>query len=305
MSHLLTAQRAILAKAEVTYGADPTPTGAANYIEVYDPSFPAYESAKAERMPVRPALGPISTVVGNGPYKLDFACHLQSSGAAGTAPAMSPLLKACGLVETVNAGTDVTYTADETPDDSVTLHDYMDGVIHEGNGCRGNLSLEFAHEEVPSAKYSFTGNRVNPADVVVPTVTFTPWKSPLHVNKANTQFTLHGATPVMHKLSLDLGNEVTWKDHVNSAQQARITNRKITGSVSIELPLVATKDWFAACRNATLAAMQLVHGTAAGYTVQIDATEVQLLDPKVEDAEGIQVITMNLLILSGFAIVFK
>ncbi|HBH37619.1 MAG TPA: hypothetical protein DDX06_04460 [Curvibacter sp.] len=305
MSHLLTAQRAILAKAEVTYGTDPTPTGAANYIEVYEPSMPQYEAAKTERMPVRPTLGPISTVVGNGPYKLDFSCHLQSSGAAGTAPAMSPLLKACGLVETVNVGVDVTYTADETPDDSVTLYDNLDGMLHEGNGCRGNLQLEFAHEAVPMAKYSFTGNRVNPVDVAVPAVTVTPWKDPLHVNKANTLFTLHGASPVLHKLSLDLGNEVVWKDHVNSAQQARIINRKISGSLSIELPLIATKDWFAAARNATLAAMQLVHGTAAGYTVQIDATEVQLLDPKVEDADGIQVITMNLLILSGFAIAFK
>lgn len=304
MSHLLTAQRAILAKAEVTYNTDSLPTGAANYIETYDPSFPAYESAKAERMPVRPTLGPISTVVGDGPYKLDFTTHLQGSGTAGTAPAMGPLLRACGLVETVSAGVDVTYTADETPDDSVTIYDNIDGVLHEGNGCRGNVALEFAHDEIPAAKYTFTGNRVNPLDAALPAVTVTAWRAPVHMNRANTTFSLHSSTPVLHKLSLDLGNEVVWKNAVNSSQQARITNRKITGSLTIEAALLATRDWFAIARAGTLAAMQLVHGTAAGSRVQIDATEVQLLDPKVEDADGIQVITMNFLIVNGFGLKF-
>lgn len=304
MSHLLTSQRAILAKAETPYGTDPIPTGAANYIEVYDPSFPAYESAKTERMPVRPTMGPVSTVVGDGPYKLDFATYLQGSGTAGTAPAMAPLLRACGLVETVNAGVDVTYTADETPDDSVTIYDNIDGVLHEGNGCRGNVSLEFAHDEVPAAKYSFTGNRVNPLDVALPTVTETAWRNPVHMNRGNTQFTLHGDASVLHKLSLDLGNEVNWKNAVNSAQQTKITNRKITGSLSIEARLIAVKDWFAICRAGTLAAMQLIHGTAAGLRVQIDGSQVQLMDPKLEDADGIQLLTMNLLIVNGFSLKF-
>ncbi len=304
MSHLLTAQRAILAKSEVTYGTDPVPTGAANYIEFYDASLPAYESSKAERMPVRPSLGPISPVIGSGPSKIDGTCHLAGSGAAGTAPAMGPLLRACGLVETISAGVDVAYTADETPDDSVTIYDNIDGTVHEGNGCRGNLQLEFMHDAVPGAKFSFTGNRANPADVALPSVTVTAWKDPLHVNKTNTTFSLHADTPVLHKLSLDLGNEITWKDYVNSAQQTRITNRKISGSLSIEARLIAVKDWYEICRLGTLGALQLVHGVSAGLKSQLDGAQVQLMDPKLEDADGIQVLSMSFLVVSGFSLKF-
>lgn len=308
MSHLITAQRAILGKRELTYGVDPTPTGGANYIEAYDPSMPSYEATMAERMPVRPEPGPISTIVGTGAYKLDLGCHLASSGTAGTVPPMADLLVACGLDETVTPATDVEYTPvtkfDGT-EESTTLYDYLGGILHEGNGCRGNLQLEFPHDDIPTAKFSFQGNRVNPSDVVVPAVTVTAWRKPLHVNKANTQFSLHGETPVLHKLSLDLGNVVTWKDYANSAQQTRITGRAIKGSVSIEAALLADKDWYAAVRTHALGALQLVHGLVAGDTVEVGATQVQLLNPKPEDADGIQVLTFDLNILSGFYLKFS
>lgn len=307
MSHLITAQRAILAKAEVTYNTDPTPTGAANYIEVYDPSAPSYEATTADRMPVRPEPGPIASVIGSGPYKLDITCHLAASGTAGTAPPMAPLLLACAMDEAVTPATDVDYTgvaAFDGTEGSVTLHDYLGGIRHKGTGCRGSLQLEFPHNEIPTAKFSFTGNRADPADVAVPSVTVTAWQEPLHVNKANTAFSMHGETPVFHKASFDLGNEVVWKDYANSAQQARQVARKITGSVSIEAALLATKDWYAVWKAGTLGALQLTHGVTAGNKVEVGATEVQLLNVKPEDADGIQVLTFDLLIVGGFYLKF-
>lgn len=307
MSHLITAKRAILAKAESTYDTDPTPTGGANYVEAYDPSDPSYETANAERMPVRPAPGPIATIIGNGPYKLDFMCHLAGSGVAGDPPPLNDLLLACALDDTVTPATSVAYAplADlGGAMGSVTLYDNLGGVRHKGTGCRGTLELDFPHEEIPTVKFSMTGNRANPADVAVPSVTTTTWKKPVPVNKTNTQFSMHGATPVLHKANLVLGNEVVWKDYANSAQQTRIVNRTITGSISIEAAALATKDWYAAHRDATLGALQIEHGIVAGNIVQVDATDVQITSIKPEDADGIQVLTMDILVTGALTLTF-
>lgn len=309
MSHLITAHRAILAKAEAAYDTDPVPTGAANYIELYEPSDPSYESTNTERMPVRPALGGLSTIVGNGPYKLEGWCALAGSGDADTAPAMAPLILACGMAETVTPTTDVTYTplgdlTGAVP--SVAIYDNISGIRHKGTGVRGNLQLEFPHDDIPKAKFSFTGNRSNPADVVLPTPVVTAWKDALHVNKANTQFSVHGETPVLHNLSIDLGNEVAWKDYANSAQQARIVDRKqIKGSLVVEATLLAAQDWYEVVRTQALGALQILHGTVAGNIVEAGATQVQLLNPKPGSADGIEILTFDLLFLSGFYLKFK
>jgi hypothetical protein len=309
MSHLITAQRAILVKRETTYNTDPTPTGSANYVELYEPSDPSYESANVERAPARPTLGGLSTIVGNGPYKLEGWRPLAGSGDAETPPSMADLLLACAMDETVTADTDVTYTPLPTLDGtegSITAYDNLGGVRHKGTGVRGTLQLEFAHEDIPKAKFSFTGNRANPADAAMPSVTVPTDAEPLPINKANTQFTIHGETPVLHNLSLDLGNEVVWKDYVNSTQEARVLDRKqITGTLAIEASLLATQDWYAVVRAGTLDELELVHGATAGNIVECGATEVQLLNPKPGDADGIQIITFDLLILSGFYLRFK
>lgn len=290
-------KRAILGKIEASYNTDPTPTGAANALEVYDPSSPALELTKAERAPVRPFLGKDSTVVGATPYKLDLGVALAGSGAAGTAPAYDCLLRACGLDGTNTPATSEVYAPVSTGFESVTLYDNLDGVLHKGTGCRGNLQLEFNHGEIPMAKFSFTGNHVAPTDTALPALTLTPWIDGLIMNKVNTDVTLHGEAPVVSKLSIDLGNSVSWKDFPNQAEEVRISDRAVTGSITLEADTLAVANWFAIAKAGTVAALQIVHGTAAGNIIQIDAANVQLLDPKYEDADGILMVSMNLLFL--------
>ena len=54
---LLTRKRLLLAKAEVTYGTDPTPTGAANAILVRNLEIVPLQSDIVQRELIRPYLG--------------------------------------------------------------------------------------------------------------------------------------------------------------------------------------------------------------------------------------------------------
>ena len=293
-------KRAILAKIETVYGTDPTPTGAANAIECYDPSLTPMELVKAERAPVRPFFGPNTTIVGGTPVKIEFSVDLAGGGAAGTAAPYGPLLRACGMSETVNAGVDVDYKPISSAFESVTLYVNQDGVLHKATGCRGNVSLEFNHGEVPKAKFSFTGIYAAPTDVALPTLTLTAWQKPLIVNKVNTTpVTFHGLSPVLTKFNIDLGNQIGWKDFVNAAEEVRLTDRKVSGGITVEADTQAVKDWFTTAKAGTTGALSITHGTVAGNKVKLDSAIVQVMDPKYEDNDGILAYSMSTMHIPG------
>ena len=52
-------RRSILAKAESTYGTDPTPTGTANYVQVRDLTIEPIVADEVERDLIRPYLGAV------------------------------------------------------------------------------------------------------------------------------------------------------------------------------------------------------------------------------------------------------
>ena len=74
------------------------------------------ELGEIGRMFKRDPLSPIRAYFGNSEQlpagihsELDFEVELAGSGAAGTAPAWGPLIRACGMSETITAATDVKY----------------------------------------------------------------------------------------------------------------------------------------------------------------------------------------------------
>jgi hypothetical protein len=294
MGFRLKIKRAVLAKIESVYGTDPTPTGAANAIYCYDPVLTPMELVKSERAPARPFLGPDTTIIGGTPVKLTFSVDIAGAGAAGTAAPFGALLRACGESETVNAGVDVTYGLVSTGFESVTMYYNLDGVQHKITGARGNASHEFTNGDVPQIKFSFTGIYNAPTDTALPALT--PWQKPLVVNKLNTTpVTLHGISAIVSKFTYDLGNAVGWKDWVNNTEEVRITDRKVTGSITVQADTIAAKDWFTTAKAGTTGAFTLTHGTVAGNKAKVDGATVQLLDPKYEDADGIVMVSMGLL----------
>lgn len=287
-------KKVLLAKTEVTYGLDPTPTGAANAILTKDLTINLMQGNTVERNVDRPILGgDVSIHV--APYTtLSFGVELASSGTAGTAPAWGPLLQACGFGETISAGTSVTYAPVSTGFKSCTLYFHIDGLLHKLTGARGTVSFSLTPGGLPLMNFTFTGLRTAPSDTALPTPTLTAFQTPLGVNKANTPtFSLHGFSATVEKLDIDVANEITYRNVIGE-ESVQLVDRKPSGSVSLEEQALATKDFHTIVNASTLGALQLIHGTTAGSIIQIDAPKVQLLSPSYSDSNGVLMLDLKL-----------
>ena len=102
-------KRSILAKAESSYGSDPTPTGSANYVQVIDLNIEPIVSDEVSRDLIRPYMGNYEVIPANTRVNVTFDVEMAGSGSAGQSPKYGAILKACGLSETVVSSTSVTY----------------------------------------------------------------------------------------------------------------------------------------------------------------------------------------------------
>ncbi len=297
---LLYRNAAVLAKIETTYGTDAVPTGGANAILVSELSLQPMEMQTVDRALIRPFLGnseQMPTQIYNG---CEFSVELAGSGTAGTAPAIGPLLRACGFAETITPATSVAYAPISTGFESLSFYMNLDGVLHKGLGARGTVSFSLKNNERPMARFKFTGLFVAVADAALPTVNFAAWKKPLPCNRTNTPtFTLHGYAALLDDLQIDMANEVVYRGLIGGAEFVRLTDRKPKGSVLMEAVKVADKNWWTSIQAATDGAMQMVHGLNAGNIVTIDAPGVQIHTPTYQDQQGIVMLSAQLTVNPG------
>ena len=294
---LLARKKTILAKIEGTYGTDSVPTGSANAILVRNLDLTPQETDFADRDLIRSYFGNSEQLAGASRGMLSFEVEMSGSGAAGTAPAYGPLLRACAMSETIVVSTTVTYAPISSAIEAVSIYFNVDGVFHKFLGVRGNVSLSWSIKNIPVYRFTFTGLYVAVADAAIPTPVYTGFTKPLVVSNINTTpFTLHGFSAVASDLSIDLGNQVIHRSLIGGSESVLITDRKMTGSVTIEATTVAAKDWFAICKAATLGALDITQGTVAGNKVQFVSisTAVQLSNPRYSEQDGIQMLQMDL-----------
>lgn len=293
---LLNRKRTILTKNEVTYALDPVPTGGANAVLCKNITVTPMEMTSVQRDVMLPYLGNLESLPGAVCGKLELEVELAGSGTAGTAPACGPLLRACGMAETISAGVSVAYAPVSAAFESVANYFNLDGVLHKMLGSRGSVSLSLSADAIPTLKFSFTGLYAPVIDAAAPTVVLTAWKAPLTVNNTNTVgLTLHSyAGLVMSDLSLDLANTVAFRSLVGGTEAVLITDRAPTGSITFEATTVAAKDWFGIAKSAATGAFSVTHGTVAGNKVKIDAPKVQILKPSYTDKDGVAMIQTSL-----------
>lgn len=244
----------------------------------------------------------VREVYGNyGSIQLDqhveLTCEIEfsPSGAKGTAPAYAPALLVAGFDETVSAGTKVEYTLVSGGSDSATMGTWYDGIYQESTGARGNLSINLARGSLPTLNMNFMGAYSAPTDDTPPTPDFTAWKTPLGPNALNTAtVTLHGVSICMESLSIDLANQLVFRDLPGCDPKALITDRKPAGTIVFEMTDVATKAWVEAARLHTTGALQVIHGTADGYKITIDAPAVSFGQPSYSDSDGVLMCSLPL-----------
>jgi len=283
--------RSALAKIEATYGTDPTPTGSANAVQLRNLEIQPAESEVLSRDLIRSYLGNSPQLIANTRVVVSFEVEYSGSGTAGTAPKYDPILRACGMNPTTVANTSVTYKPRSTGFESCTIHYDTDGIRHIITGCRGTFTISLNANQIPVFNFTLTGQYNAPTDTASPTLTFSNQADPKIFNDTNTtSFTLFSATGLaLQSAEIDIGNEVVYRELVNSTKEVLITNRAATANFVIEAPTLATKDFFALSVAGTAGNLSIVHSGGAGniITLTAPASGLSLGNPTYSEDQGL------------------
>tara|TARA_R100001510_G_scaffold50523_1_gene49591 strand:+ start:134 stop:994 length:861 start_codon:yes stop_codon:yes gene_type:complete len=264
---------------------------ASTVVLVRDLTITPQSSDVVSREVVRPFLGAFQQLLANTRVEVTFSVELAGSGTAGTAPRYGDALKACGFSETIASNTSVTYAPVSSSFSSIAIHYNTDGVRHIVTGCRGSFTVNGSVGEIPSIDFTFTGIYNAPTDTALPAVTYGNQATPLIFKNGNTTgFQLLSHSAALQSISMDIGNELVYRELVGGTKETLITNRNISGSVQIEAMALGTKDYFAAALAETSGNLTFLHGTAAGNKVQVSSTKADIGDVAYAEMDGIQML---------------
>lgn len=287
---------ATLCKVETTYGVDPVPTGAANALITKNVNIQPYQGNTVTRDQDRPTLGAQSAINVAPNATISFGFEFAGAGAAGTVPKYGPILRAGGFSETVSAGVSVTY-APVTAFESATMYFYDGLNVHKLIGLRGNVEpVNAPRGGIPEFRFNGTGFYITPTAASIPALTLTGWQAPLPITKNNTTMLLHGYAAICESFALNMNSSVVHRNVINS-EQIMITDRNPTGQLTIEMPALASHNYFVngfeSHAGVTLGAVGLVHGIVAGNIMEISGPQVQLSNPQRSNSDGLAVYSMD------------
>lgn len=299
---------ALLGKMETTYGTDSSPTGAANAIQAIDARLTPIEAQEISRELLFPYLGHQGVMLTGEHASLEYSVECTGSGVKGTPPKYGPLLRACGLKETVVANTSVTYTPVSAAYESASQYYNRDGVNNILLGSRGSVTLDMTPTQIPRWRFTFKGLIGTVADVALPVADYSGYIKPVEISKANTTISLHGLALIAERFSFDLGNQVEARLLVGY-EGIEIVDRQATGSVVAEAVALAQKNWISIARAETTGALSLTHGTIAGNIMTMTAPAVQIGRPTEGNTQKIVNNTLPLMFTPNtgndeFSIVF-
>lgn len=285
----------LLAKIEVTYGTDPTLTGAANAILAQDITIRPMEGEDVPRNLIQAYLGGQATIPAGLRVVIEFSTELAASGAAGTAPGWGPLLRACGCAQTIVAATSVTYNPITDSMESLYLKFWLGTTLHAIKGARGDATIGVNAQGIPSIRWTFTGLWVAPVDAAAATPTMTGFIKPLIGSAVNTPtFTINAVAMVLRSWSLKLGNKVEPRLLIGR-ENILIVDRAEALDAVVEVQPLGTFDPFSLANAQTLVAANIVHGITAGNIITIGAPTAQIKRPtSYQNNQGVAERPLNL-----------
>lgn len=288
----LTRKRLILVKKETTYGTDSTPVGT-DALLVRNLEITPIEADIVSRDLIRPYLGNSPQLLANSRVSLTFQVELAGSGTAGTAPRYGSVLQACGLSETVVASTSVTYAPVSSAFSSASIYFNNDGIRHILTGCRGTFTMNAAVGEIPTMDFTMIGVYNAPTDTALPSTTYSAQASPLIFKQGNTSaFQFFSYAGCLQSVTLDVSNTTVYRELVGCTKEVLITNRAPNGTVMIEAPTLATKDYFGLAQTETTGNLTFLHGTTGGNRVTFTAGQCDVSNPTYADQDGVQMLSI-------------
>jgi len=284
--------KTLLAKIEGVYGVGSVLTGAEAML-TKNLSINPYSGNTISRDTDRASLGNSEQINTNPFVEITFDVELAGAKTAGDVPGYGCLLRSSGFSETINVGTDVIYQPVSSGYESVTLaylqkNNAGTNQLHQVVGARGSASFGFSKESIPMISFKFIGFYKTPEDVAAIIADHSSFADPLPISNAQTSLTIGAYSPIAESISFDMASDVKARNVINQ-NEVIVTDRKPTGSTSVQAPDVSTKNFFAEVEShngITVQALSLIHGTTAGNIVQIDAPKVQLTTIAMQDGDG-------------------
>ena len=285
---LLTRKRVIAVLKESTAGTYNAPQ-AANCLLVRDLSITPQESDVVSRDLIRPYFGASEQLQANTRVSCTFSVEMAGVGTgvdADVAPNYGECLEACGFTSSGSATDDKSLFVPNSDDSTTVSIIYnIDGVQHEVSGAKGSFSISCSVGEIPTFDFTFTGIYRAPGDANPLTPSYNKQADPVLFDNGNTTgFKIFGETGLqMSNFSLDIGNEVVYRELVGGSPEVMITNRNITGSVTVEAVNLdagsnawqkTTERWdifAAALADGTLGEISFTHGTTTLNKVTVQS----------------------------------
>ncbi len=297
----LTRKKFLIAKIETTYGTDPSPVGGSDAVQVTNLELTPIESDNVQAAAFQGFLGNSTrgTLVANKRVSVTFDVELAGSGAAGTAPAFGPLLKACGLSQTVVSSVSVTYAPVSSSFDSATIYCFYDGTQHKITGARGTVSFNMTAGQFAVASFNFIGIYNAPDGTALSgSFTVANQAAAIEVNDTNvTTATFHGVTSSrIESFDLALNNELLYKETASN-KEVLITNRAPGGTAVLEAPAIGTTDFFAKAVAVATGSTSLVLGATGGNIVTVNAAQTDITGCSYADTNGVIALSMPYLAL--------
>jgi len=231
------------------------------------------------------ALGNSKTIVNNDYVTADFTVDVNAkgSGAAGTAPTYGEVLKACGLTETVNASTDVTYT----PASSFVAGDaiaYLDDYKREVTGIAGTFTFGGKVGEIPKFSFSLKGfTTLDETSEANPAVTLDPNEN--LIIKSVTAVTVGGSSISLEDFTFDFGVDIQEVYGVGGLKEYYISDYKPTLKVSAVKTKGNSAHWTELNDNSQKSVIVTL-GTTAGGIIEFTAPYCQPTDVSESDENG-------------------
>ena len=273
-------KKVLMAKTEATYGTDAAPSGAANAILAQDVQYKPMEGADVSRDLEKPYFGADATIATELMSEITFDVELSPSGVAGTPPAWGALLRACGMAETINAGTSVIYNPITDNPESATIHLYIDGTRFVMLGARGSVRFDIQAQAVPKLRFTFRSLYSGPTEVANPSPDLTPWQNPQVATDLNTSvFQIDGLDLVMRSFVMDLGNQIEGRFLIGG-EAVLLTGRSETIETTVEAISLNAFNPYQRALDQSAPSLQLVHGTGAGRIATLDIPAAQMQRPQ-------------------------
>lgn len=245
-----------------------------------------------ERTVIGPRPGPVKAAA-MVEQKIGFEVpfEMAGSGTAGTAPGIDKLLLMAGFNSAIVATTSVTYSLAWPPAATTyTVASFIDGQRYLGAGCRASsLKLSAKAGGFFEGSATVMGIYQAPTDVANPTPTFPAQANPVPFNSAGLAagtVTLGGVAVCVAEYEANVENTTVFRDYAGCTKQVEVTDRSVSGSITIAATALATYNPFTASTASTLGALIIPVNGGAGNIVTLNHPSIQFGAIEVVDLDG-------------------